>query len=107
MGEPMTQPKKSLFWKAHPGSCHVSDHWAAFAILNDQWKLLTNSDHSRFALYNISQEVSESEDLHGEKPETVTDLLTMLKAWQTTLPDAPFGDVFANSENQINNSSVG
>ncbi|WP_209330772.1 sulfatase family protein [Lunatimonas salinarum] len=101
-GEPMPQRKKPLFWKIHPGSRHGSDHWAAFAVVHDQWKLVTNSDHSRVALFNISKDVGESKDLHAEKPETVTDLLAMLKAWKATLPDGPFGDVFSTLRKPVN-----
>ncbi|WP_291373465.1 sulfatase-like hydrolase/transferase [Cyclobacterium sp.] len=95
LGDPMLQRKKPLFWKIHPGSRYGSDHWAAFAIVHDKWKLVTNSEHSRFVLYNISQDVTESKDLYAEKPETVAYLLAMLEDWEATLPEAPFGDVFS------------
>ena len=46
-------------------------------------------------LYDIAATPYENDDLKVEKPDVVKRLLGKLKAWQTTLPAKPVGNVFS------------
>ena len=91
--------KKPLFWKSHspwPAQKAKPHHWVSFAVVHEQWKLVTNKDGSYHELYNIVADPYEKTDLKEAKKDTVTDLVQLLADWKKTLPAKPMGKVFSN-----------
>ena len=91
--------EKPLFWKigaAWPARKSKPDHWVSWAVMHQQWKLVANRDLSHVQLFDISTDVEEANDLKEDNPETVSELMTLLKKWQATLPKKPSGNVFSN-----------
>ena len=93
-GEATSTRGKPLFWKMGGGK-DSEFHWANFAIVDQEWKLLTTTDASRVELYDIASDALETADLAAEKPEVVKDLLAKIEAWKATLPEKPTGNVFS------------
>ena len=85
---------KPLFWKMGSGK-DSEFHWANYAVVDQQWKLLTTTDGKRLELYDIAADPLEAKDLATEKPEIVMELITKLDAWKATLPEKPSGEVFS------------
>ena len=97
-GQTRPSREKPLFWKIDapwPAPAAKPDHWVAWAIVHDRWKLAANRDLSHTELYAIDTDVSESTDVKAANPEAAGDLLAKLKAWQATLPEKPTGEVFS------------
>ncbi|MEM1294910.1 MAG: sulfatase-like hydrolase/transferase [Verrucomicrobiota bacterium] len=97
-GNPVAKREKPLFWKSNapwPAQPTKPFHWVSFAIVDQQWKLVSNKDGSYVELYNIVSDPMEQTDLKEEKPEQVQELLRTLEEWKATLPDEPTGDVFS------------
>ncbi|MCB1087637.1 MAG: sulfatase-like hydrolase/transferase [Verrucomicrobiae bacterium] len=96
-GQSMPQRDKPLFWKidAPWPAKGKPDHWVAWAVVHDHWKLVANNDLTHTELYDIATDVSESSNVSADHPEVAADLLTKLKQWQATLPDEPTGEVFS------------
>jgi len=97
-GKPMETREKPLFWKiGAPWPAHAArpDHWVAWAVVHDRWKLVANRDLSHVKLFDIAGDVTESKDLKAEKPELANALLARLKNWQASLPEKPTGRVFS------------
>ena len=93
-----TRPKP-LFWKIGaqwPPRENQPYHWAAFAIVDQNWKLVSNHDASLVELYDIANDPLETTDLNGTHPEVVANLLGKIDEWRATLPAKPSGDVFSN-----------
>ena len=86
--------EKPLFWKMGGGK-DSEFHWANFAVVVQQWKLLTTADAKRVELYDIAADPLEVKDLAAEKPEVVKALLAKIETWKATLPKEPAGDVFS------------
>lgn len=87
-----------LFWKMDarwPAPKSKPDHWVAWAVVYDHWKLVGNSDLTHLELYDIANDFEESRDVSDDHPETVKDLLRRLQRWKETLPAKPSGDVFS------------
>ena len=70
-------------------------HWVSYAVVKDQWKLLTNGDGSYVELYNMADDPMEVDDLKKRHAKTVQQLQKELKDWQQTLPDHPTGNIFS------------
>ena len=90
---------KPLFWKfpvSWPAKASQPDHWVSYAVVYEQWKLVTNRDGSYFELYDIVDDVFEKNDLKEEHLEVSKGLLAKLKTWQESLPEGPSGDVFSS-----------
>lgn len=99
MGETSPIRGKPLFWKMEgrsrspkPGSYH----WASFATVDRNWKLLTNRDNSHTELYDIVADPLEKTNLASDKPDLVSELLASIDGWKETLPKKPSGKVFSN-----------
>ena len=89
---------KPLFWKMQspwPIQKVRPHHWVSYAIVHDNWKLVTNHDFSYSQLYDLSSDPFEKNDLSVKKAATVHDLIQKIKNWRTTLPKKPTGDVFS------------
>jgi arylsulfatase A-like enzyme len=98
MGTERPIREKPLYWKmqsAWPPQKDKPDHWVAFAVVDQRWKLVSNRDASHVELYNIAADVYEKTDLKAREPEVVTQLLKKLEAWKATLPAKPSGNVFS------------
>ncbi|MEM6279194.1 MAG: sulfatase-like hydrolase/transferase [Verrucomicrobiota bacterium] len=89
---------KPLFWKTNarwPASESKPEHWAAWVVVHEKWKLLLNADFSYRELYDMSADPLEKNNLSENKPEVVNRLTQSLVDWKATLPDKPIGDVFS------------
>ncbi len=103
MGHRTATRKKPLFWKMQatwPPRKGSPNHWVSWAIVDQQWKLVSNRDISHYELYDIGTDFKEEKDLASENPETTKRLLQQLTQWQATLPKHPTGKVFSQ-ERQI------
>ena len=51
--------KKPLFWRMSapwPAPKDRLDHWVAYAVVHNQWKLAVNNDHSHAELFDLVQD---------------------------------------------------
>ena len=90
--------KKPLFWRMDghwPPRKDAPYHWVTFAVVDQQWKLLSNRDGRHRELYDIAADPLETKDVAGDLPEVVNGLVAKLESWKATLPEAPSGDVFS------------
>jgi N-acetylgalactosamine-6-sulfatase len=97
-GKPMPTRAKPLFWKTGarwPAAEAKPDHWVGWAIVHDNWKLVSNSQQTHTELYDISKDVAEAKDLKAAKPDVAASLLSKINEWQATLPKKPTGNVFS------------
>ena len=73
-GKAMPQRTKPLFWKidaAWPIQQSKPDHWVAWAMVRDQWKLVANRDLTHTELYEIGADVAEANNVAASKPEAL------------------------------------
>lgn len=97
-GKAKTQRDKPLFWKmAAPWPAQKSrpDHWVAYAVVHQNWKMVTNKKSSYIELYNISEDPYEKKDLKETQPAVVARMSKQLADWKSTLPDAPDKSCFS------------
>ena len=97
-GDKMPSREKPLFWhyKTPYNQKTISkEEWANWTVLKKDWKLAANQKLDHIELYKISTDLSESHNLTKQHPEVVKELLAELKAWQSTLPKEPTGEVFS------------
>ncbi|MCA9190522.1 MAG: sulfatase-like hydrolase/transferase [Planctomycetales bacterium] len=97
-GEPLRQRHKTLFWKLpSPWPIQKSRpyHWASFAAVQNQWKLLSNMTGSYVELYDLTQDPYENTDLKEQFPGVVKEISVQLEAWKSQLPERPTGNVFS------------
>ncbi len=83
-GKPFRR-SRPIFWDWN-GTNRPPTNWARWAILDGDWKLLTNNDGSRIELYDLSMDRPEANDLSPESPQRVKQLAAQLEAWKTSLP---------------------
>jgi N-acetylgalactosamine-6-sulfatase len=98
-GTPAPVRNTPLFWKAMapwPAQKAKPDHWVSYAVVQQNWKLVTNRDGSHIELYDVAADPYEKTDLKAQKPEATAKLKKLLTDWQATLPEAPSGNVFSN-----------
>lgn len=94
---------KPLFWKAKTGKSPPkgnSFHWVSYAIVDEQWKLVSNHDASYVELYDIVADPLEQTNLKENQAEVVAQLLVKIEDWKGTLPEKPTGNVFSEERNQ-------
>ena len=99
MGNGMTMREKPLFWKFNspwPPQTSRPHHWISYAVVENQWKLVTNSDQSHVELYDLLSDPFEKKDLSQSSQSTVNHLTTTLNQWVSTLPAKPTGNVFSS-----------
>ena len=99
MGNGMTMREKPLFWKFNspwPAQASRPHHWISYAVLENQWKMVTNRDQSHIELYDILSDPFEKKDLSQSRRPTVNHLTTTLNQWVSTLPAKPTGNVFSS-----------
>jgi arylsulfatase A-like enzyme len=98
-GQPYPTRAKPLFWKAEapwPAPKDRPDHWGAWAVVADRWKLIASRDLQHVALFDLVSDPLEANDLVADESAAVARLRDQLVAWQQTLPAAPQGAVFSN-----------
>ncbi|MBT7918274.1 MAG: sulfatase-like hydrolase/transferase, partial [Planctomycetaceae bacterium] len=89
---------KPLFWKmnsAWPIQKSRPHHWVSYAIVDQQWKLVSNKDASYVELYDLGKDPYEKHDLKETHAVIVDRLLEKLEQWKASLPAKPTGDVFS------------
>ena len=86
LGKP-TDRTKPLFWK-HYVVNKSADMWAAWAMREGRWKLLTDLPGERCALYDLAADRAETKDVSASHPEVVSRLQPQLMAWTKSLPTA-------------------
>jgi N-acetylgalactosamine-6-sulfatase len=82
MGKGETERSKPLFWKmagTWPKREHQPYHWVSYAIVDQQWKMVTNKDLSYHELYDIVADPLEKTNVSETKPEVVQQLLNNLE----------------------------
>ncbi|MFY9253948.1 MAG: sulfatase-like hydrolase/transferase [Fuerstiella sp.] len=87
-----------LFWKmagSWPIKARQPHHWVSYAIVQDHWKALTNEDSTYAELYDLTADPFEKSDLSKLHPLVVSQLLTQIADWKSTLPERPQGNVFS------------
>ncbi|MCH2582939.1 MAG: N-acetylgalactosamine-6-sulfatase, partial [Planctomycetes bacterium] len=90
---------KPLFWKTvapWPARKAKPDHWVSYAVVHQNWKLVSNRDGDYEELYDLVTDPLEKNDLKGRHPAVIKELAKMLEQWQATLPAKPTGSVFSN-----------
>jgi arylsulfatase A-like enzyme len=103
MGNGESTRDKPLFWKMQSGwpiQKARPYHWVSWAIVHENWKLLSNRDHSYAELYDLTADPFEKTNLADQKPDVAKRLLGQLDDWKATLPDSPSGDVFSAERSQ-------
>ena len=97
-GEASSTRTKPLFWKMQsrwPIAKSRPYHWVSYAVVDQNWKLLTNRDHSYTELYDLTADPYEKTNLKEQRPEVVKQLQKKLTTWQKTIPPHPTGNVFS------------
>lgn len=98
--------EKPLFWKAGanwPAPRNRPDHWVSYAVVHQNWKLVSNRDGSHIELHDIATDPYESKDLQVSKPKVVASLRNLLENWKATLPAKPSGNVFSKERDELRN----
>ena len=97
-GKPTVGRTKPLFWKmnsAWPIQQSRPHHWVSYAIVDQQWKLVSNKDASYVELFDLGKDPYEKHDLKATQTAIVEGLLKKLEQWKTSLPAKPTGAVFS------------
>jgi N-acetylgalactosamine-6-sulfatase len=103
MGNGKAAREKPLYWKMNsrwPPSKDRPHHWVSYAIVDQNWKLVSNQDASYVELFDIAADPYEKIDLKEDEQEVVKQLLAKLDRWKTTLPAKPTGNVFSAERSQ-------
>jgi arylsulfatase A-like enzyme len=101
LGKNITDKRsKPLFWKisaSWPVKDYAPDHWVAYAVVYEKWKLVSNEDRSHIELYDIVKDTYEKNDLKTQNPQVVKKLVGMIDDWKTELPKKPSSDCFSKT----------
>ena len=101
LGKNMTEQRtKPLFWKIRaswPAKDRAPDHWVAYAVVYEKWKLVSNEDLSYVELYDIVKDTYEKNDLKTQNPRVVKKMVGMIDDWKTDLPEKPSSDCFSKT----------
>lgn len=98
MGKGSAKRGKPLFWQigaAWPARKDAPDHWVTHAVVDQEWKLLTNEKSGHVELYDIVADPCERIDLAATRPEAVAKLSEKLAQWKSTLPPKPDANCFS------------
>ena len=71
MGKGSELRKKPLFWRMSapwPAPKDRLDHWVAYAVVHNQWKLAVNNDHSHAELFDLVQDPLERKIFRRNTP---------------------------------------
>ncbi len=103
LGEAKTKRQKPLFWKigaGWPAQKSKPDHWVAYAVVDQNWKLAVNKDGTHSELYDIAKDSYEKNKLGEANPEVVKNLTKLLTDWKATLPTKPDSKCFSGERTQ-------
>jgi N-acetylgalactosamine-6-sulfatase len=103
MGKGNPLRKKPIFWRMSapwPANESKPDHWVAYAVVHEQWKLVLNKDQSHAELFDLVRDPLEKKNISQEYPKIVVALQDMLGEWLTSLPVKPTGKVFSKLRGQ-------
>ncbi|MCP4170742.1 MAG: sulfatase-like hydrolase/transferase [Fuerstiella sp.] len=102
LGDGRAKRQKPLFWKMNSRWPNRNQpyHWVSWAVVDQNWKLVTNADSSYVELFDIAADPYENSDLKEARPEPVKQLLDRLAEWKETLPTEPTGNVFSDERSQ-------
>lgn len=64
-------------------------HSPELAIRDGDWKLLMNPDRSRVELYDVTQDLTQLNNVAGQHPDVVEKLAAQVTTWAKTLPEGP------------------
>jgi arylsulfatase A-like enzyme len=83
-GKTTSLNRQSLFWhfphyNEHPSSVPSS------VILKGAWKLIETFDPAGLELYNLEEDLSETNNLAASNPETLAELRTELESWRANV----------------------
>ncbi len=81
-GEPPAHVEP-IFW--HYPHYHGSTWTPGAAVRDGDWKLIEFYEFDQVELYNLAEDIGESQDLAATNPAKVTELRAKLRAWQTRL----------------------
>ncbi len=98
-GKPMPRREKPLFWKMQsPWPIQESRpfHWVSYAVVHENWKLMTNRDRNYSELYDLVADPYEKNNLYEQRPEIASELMQRIEGWRATLPEQPSGGVFSS-----------
>ena len=73
-GKATSARSKPLFWRMEgtwPPKKDAPFHWVTYAVVDQQWKLLSNRDGSHVELYDIAADALETKDLAADKADVV------------------------------------
>ena len=75
--------REAVFW--HYPHYHGSAWTPGAAVRAGDWKLLEFYEKEKVELYNLKEDLGESNDLSSERPEKTSELLRMLHEWQESV----------------------
>ncbi|SKB37952.1 sulfatase [Daejeonella lutea] len=75
-------PSRSFFWHYPLNSPHFLGGRSAGSIVSGDWKLIEFFDNKSVELYNLKQDISETNNLASKNPEKVKELLVGLQKWR-------------------------
>lgn len=75
--------REAIFW--HYPHYHLEGAKPYSAIRKGDWKLIEIFETNIIELYNLKEDIGESENLRDENPEKVKELLTDLNKWRTSV----------------------
>jgi hypothetical protein len=87
-GKSTTGREMPLFWRMAKKS-------RAFAVVHKQWKMVADSELSKFELFDLVADPLESKEISTENQGVVEELQNLIVEWQKTLPATPSGPVFS------------
>jgi len=81
-----SQPTRTLYWRQHGSG-------GSIALREGKWKVYFNRQQpdAKPELYDLSQDISESNDLAAENPEILARLMQKLKSWERELKEPLWG----------------
>jgi uncharacterized sulfatase len=85
LGGPPTPRGKPLFWVRPPDRPGPNGSWPDLAILDNDWKLLIESDGSNAELYDLATDPGETKNLAADRPEQTERLTRAVLAWRDSL----------------------
>lgn len=99
LGKSESRRSKPLFWKMMnrwPAWKSIPDHWPGYAVVHQNWKLLSSSDGKHLELYDLVKDPLEKNDVKDRHPEAVAQLTKLLDDWRRTLPEKADATCFSS-----------
>lgn len=81
-GKDNTLPERSLYWHYPLENPHFLGGRSSAAVRSGDWKLIQFYDSGEFELYNLKNDIGESDNLAAQYPEIVNQLIEKLNGWR-------------------------